>query len=264
MPRTENHNFTDTLLSIDSILDFSDIDEKEYLYDFEPAPLLAVHENCEIYFPGKGIYANDYLSTYKGNFLPHWELESTIYHVSFRLADSVPATTQRKWQEERYKLLGKFAKKQIPLTDDEKRRLQKLYSETIEKYLVPFDALAARLSGPKASESGNVSRCARVGVVNDGLSTVVARCGYFDWPSSPTNEPPLGGRWNSGGGARAPSGRAEPSCKAEITSIEPRSGGRQKKHGGNLPSTASRFHCNILRCKVVPLTPSAFALRAPA
>ena len=135
MTKTENHNFTDTLLPIDSILDFSDIEGKEYLYDFEPAPPLAVHENSEIFFPGKGIYVNDYLSTYKGNFLPHWELTSTVYHVSFRLGDSVPAATQRKWLEEINKLLEKYTNEHNPLTDDEKRRLQKLYSETIEKYL---------------------------------------------------------------------------------------------------------------------------------
>ncbi len=135
MPKTENHSSTDSLLTVDSIFDFLDIDEKAYIYDCKPAQLLTVHDNNEIYFPGKGIYANDYLATYKGNSLPHWELGATIYHVSFRLADSVPAAKQKQWLEERNQLLEKYTKGHQSLTDDEKRRLQKLYSETIEKYL---------------------------------------------------------------------------------------------------------------------------------
>ncbi|MBR3649967.1 MAG: hypothetical protein IKN52_06925, partial [Victivallales bacterium] len=43
------------------------------------------------YFPGKSIYDDELLKTHRGeNHLPHWELDETIYHVCFRLNDSVP------------------------------------------------------------------------------------------------------------------------------------------------------------------------------
>ena len=40
---------------------------------------------------------------------------------------------------------------------------------------------------------------------------------------------------------------------------EPRSGGKQKTRGSNLPATASRLNRNILRYTVVLLTPAAFS-----
>lgn len=82
-------------------------------------------------FPGRGLVVN---STYRGNHMPHWNVGGAVYHVSFRLADSVPQEKLREWQEARLsfrnrQLLGKA------LTPDEISELRRLYSANIEKYL---------------------------------------------------------------------------------------------------------------------------------
>ena len=88
------------------------------------------------YFPGKYIYDDELLKTHRGeNHLPHWELDETIYHVCFRLNDAVPKQKQEEWRYER-ELLQNLAKSQNrELSEDEKKRLQYLYSDKIEQYL---------------------------------------------------------------------------------------------------------------------------------
>ena len=50
-------------------------------------------------FPGCGVLQG--VETYDGNHLPHWTMEHALYHVCFRLADSVPEEKLREWLEER-------------------------------------------------------------------------------------------------------------------------------------------------------------------
>ena len=135
MRRTEKFNSTDTLLLLDPLSDFADIQENACPYGNGPSSLPSVQEDREFYFPGKGIYGDDALFTYSGHFLPHWEMEATVYHACFRLSDSVPVAKQKLWQKERNLLMERYAKEHQALTDTERRRLQKLYSETIERYL---------------------------------------------------------------------------------------------------------------------------------
>ena len=85
-------------------------------------------------FPGKYLDYVDIIQ-YKGNHLPHWENESVIYHVSFRLADSIPGFLVRKWINERNSILDIANKESRLLTQEEIRRLQFLYSDNVEKYL---------------------------------------------------------------------------------------------------------------------------------
>ena len=89
-----------------------------------------------VYFPGKAIYDDELLKTHRGeNRLPHWELDETIYHVCFRLNDAVPKQKQEEWRYER-ELLQNLAKSQNrELSDEERKRLQYLYSDKIEQYL---------------------------------------------------------------------------------------------------------------------------------
>ncbi len=94
-----------------------------------------VCESPAIYFPGKQIYKDNRLNISSGNLLPHWELESVIYHVCFRLADAVPVTVQKEWLSERNQIAAVCAKEQRKLTEEEKQRLNYLYSEKIEKFL---------------------------------------------------------------------------------------------------------------------------------
>ena len=85
----------------------------------------------DLFFPGKSKSSTVLAQCYDGNHLPHWIVDSAIYHVSFHLADSIPAEKQQKWQKERVELL---AKRQT-LSPDEERRLQYLLSEKIDAYL---------------------------------------------------------------------------------------------------------------------------------
>ena len=131
MNRTADYNS----LPLNPLFDIADIRENECLYNYAPSSLPQVQEDKGIYFPGKGIYNNDTLNKYSGHFLPHWEMEATVYHACFRLSDSVPVAKQKLWQKERRLLLERYAKEHQALTEVEIHRLQKLYSETIERYL---------------------------------------------------------------------------------------------------------------------------------
>ena len=86
-------------------------------------------------FPGKSIYYDTDLRIYGGNHLPHWETKAVIYHVSFRLADSIPDYLIKQWINERNNILEIARNSSRIITESEVRRLQFLYSNTVEKYL---------------------------------------------------------------------------------------------------------------------------------
>ncbi len=113
--------------------DFEDISETTYY--FPSGTVFEVHDNRVPYFPGKSIYQDSTLTTYKGENLPHWQTSSVIYHVSFRLADSVPVAQQEEWLAERKRLADIAVLEHRVLVDDEKKRLQFLYSRKIEQFL---------------------------------------------------------------------------------------------------------------------------------
>ncbi len=67
--------------------------------------------------------------------LPHWEKENGIYFVTFRLADSLPKKITNKIKIERQEILRILDKTERELSATEKRRIDKLFSNKIEKYL---------------------------------------------------------------------------------------------------------------------------------
>jgi len=83
-------------------------------------------------FPGRGVLRG--VEAYDGNHLPHWTKVRCVYHVCFRLADSVPAEKLREWEEER-EAFAEMQKRGVALNDDDVQRLRYLYSENVEKYL---------------------------------------------------------------------------------------------------------------------------------
>ena len=89
-------------------------------------------EATSYFFPGK--YGLHDVDVGKGTFLPHWTTERVLYHVSFRLMDSVPASRLRAWEEER-SLLAQMQKGGVVLRDTERQRLKYLFSEKVEQYL---------------------------------------------------------------------------------------------------------------------------------
>ena len=82
-------------------------------------------------FPGRNLVVDE---TYRGNHMPHWNVGGAIYHVSFRLADSVPREKLQEWQEARLD----FRRRRLaggPMSAEDVCALKRLYSEKIEKYL---------------------------------------------------------------------------------------------------------------------------------
>ncbi len=71
----------------------------------------------------------------QGENLPHWSCASAVYHVAFRLVDSVPASVRSAWRQERNDIFANAAITGRPLTEAEELRLKNLYSERIEKLL---------------------------------------------------------------------------------------------------------------------------------
>ena len=92
------------------------------------------NENCDISasFPGRRLFG---VQVCEGNSLPHWELKQAVYHVCFRLHDSVPRHVLQKWEEEKQELEKKLSTNAGIMTDDEISALKLLGSERIEKYL---------------------------------------------------------------------------------------------------------------------------------
>lgn len=75
------------------------------------------------------------LAISSGENLPHWQCHNAIYHISFRLADSVPESVRQQWLHERECLISIAKKNSQELSEETERKLQYLYSEQIEKYL---------------------------------------------------------------------------------------------------------------------------------
>jgi len=75
------------------------------------------------------------LEKYRGTNLPHWICENAIYHVTFRLVDSIPQAQRKQWFRERELILESSSYKNRKLTRDERERLKFLLSRKIQKYL---------------------------------------------------------------------------------------------------------------------------------
>ena len=75
------------------------------------------------------------LHSRKGTHLPHWTKSGSIYAVNFRLADSLPQTVLSTWRAERDGLIQAATSQNRPLTAHEVSRLDKLFSERVEKFL---------------------------------------------------------------------------------------------------------------------------------
>ncbi len=69
-----------------------------------------------------------------GENLPHWQCNNAIYHISFRLADSVPRSVRERWLSEREHLIA-HAQQNKEFSVEIERKIQYLYSEQIEKHL---------------------------------------------------------------------------------------------------------------------------------
>ena len=93
------------------------------------------NENCDISasFPGRRLFG---VQVCEGNSLPHWELKQAVYHVCFRLHDSVPRHVLQKWEEEKQELEKKLSTNAGIMTDDEISALKLLGSEKLKSTLM--------------------------------------------------------------------------------------------------------------------------------
>ncbi len=75
------------------------------------------------------------LKVREGAYLPHWTCENAIYHVVFRLADSLPKSVLESWSRERDAIVEVAQQMRRGLSETEEKRLVYLHSENVEKYL---------------------------------------------------------------------------------------------------------------------------------
>ena len=71
----------------------------------------------------------------QGARLPHWTREGATYAVTFRLDDSLPKAVVEAWKFERQDIIQTATQQGRGLTRHEEKRLDKLFSEKVGKYL---------------------------------------------------------------------------------------------------------------------------------
>ncbi len=71
----------------------------------------------------------------KGGKLPHWTCNYAIYHVCFRLADSIPPEIQKRWNEEKKLYWNSDGTLKRFMDPDGYKRLKFLFSEKINACL---------------------------------------------------------------------------------------------------------------------------------
>ncbi len=67
--------------------------------------------------------------------LPHWEMQNATYFVTFRLTDSLPTSVLDQIIQEREALRKTACQLNRNLTSNERRKIQRLSTPIIEKYL---------------------------------------------------------------------------------------------------------------------------------
>jgi len=69
----------------------------------------------------------------RGHNLPHWSIDGGVYHVRFRLADSIPHKLLLELIEEKERLKSLFKCKNSNITAADKRRLTLLHTDKVDK-----------------------------------------------------------------------------------------------------------------------------------
>ena len=71
---------------------------------------------------------------YGGN-LPHWTQQGATYVVTFRLTDSLPKHVVEEWERERRDIVANAQQQGRELSNLDRQRLAKLFSDKVEQYL---------------------------------------------------------------------------------------------------------------------------------
>lgn len=75
------------------------------------------------------------LTISSGENLPHWQCNDAIYHISFRLADSLPKSVRERLLHERKCLVAIARQDGKESSEEIEKKAQYLYSERIDNYL---------------------------------------------------------------------------------------------------------------------------------
>jgi REP element-mobilizing transposase RayT len=78
---------------------------------------------------------NGKLNIRQGARLPHWTQDGAMYAITFRLEDSVAKEVLQQWNIEREHLIRKTEAEKHLLTEEDKKRIDFLFSEKVESYL---------------------------------------------------------------------------------------------------------------------------------
>ena len=70
-------------------------------------------------FPGHERFAFSFVTVTKGTRVDHWDLSNCVYHVCFRLADSVPQDVLNSWRGEREVLLARRRGEGLPIDSED-------------------------------------------------------------------------------------------------------------------------------------------------
>ncbi|HEX4796143.1 MAG TPA: helicase C-terminal domain-containing protein [Humisphaera sp.] len=85
--------------------------------------------------PVQAASSNGNINIREGAYLPHWTRNGSIYSITFRLVDSLPAHVLEEWKAERQRIHDLAKQQSRPLTGEETRHLEKLYSTKVERFL---------------------------------------------------------------------------------------------------------------------------------
>ena len=109
----------------------------------------------------------------QGERVDYWELPNCVYHVCFRLADSVAESVRRAWSDEREELEARRRGEGPPLSVEEYHSLLELLSGKIGRYLDAGNGscLLAR--------AGNADRLRDTILNDDGLGYVIHAVGIM-------------------------------------------------------------------------------------
>jgi len=125
-----------------------------------------------------------------GAYLPHWTRDGAIYAVNFRLADSLPKPVLESWKFERKDIIKTARQMKRPLSASEEERLDKLFSEKVEKYLdegrgacwMRRDEVAARVAGALEHFDGKRYRLAAWCIMPNHVHAIVQPLAGFELP----------------------------------------------------------------------------------
>jgi hypothetical protein len=103
-----------------------------------PVDVSVSAENAELHLTcGRDAHTTPTLPIQKrhSRYLPHWTREGATYAVTFRLGDSLPSPVLETIRREREDIVATARQTGRELSEDEQRRLGRLYSQKMEKYL---------------------------------------------------------------------------------------------------------------------------------